>query len=117
MKALSVRQPFALLIVAGIKDIENRSWPTKYRGRILIHAAKKVDTEAMKKFDMLQYMTDAINHYRGGIIGEVEIVDCVEESNSPWFENGCYGFVLKNAKKREFIPLRGKLGIFDVDIV
>lgn len=36
---LSVRQPFAHLIVAGVKDVENRDWPTSYRGTLLIHAA------------------------------------------------------------------------------
>lgn len=38
MKALSIRQPYAWLIVNGFKDIENRDWPTKFRGRVLIHA-------------------------------------------------------------------------------
>lgn len=40
MKALSVRQPYAWLIVNGIKDIENRTWRTGYRGPVLIHASK-----------------------------------------------------------------------------
>lgn len=40
MKALSIRQPWAWLIVNGFKDIENRSWDTKYRGLVLIHASK-----------------------------------------------------------------------------
>jgi hypothetical protein len=38
MKILSVRQPWASLIVNGFKDVENRTWPTRYRGRILVHA-------------------------------------------------------------------------------
>jgi len=127
MKALSIRQPHALLIVAGIKDIENRTWPTKYRGHLLIHASKKIDTEAMKRITakmskttmfspLIKWMTDGINHYRGGIIGEVELVDCVDKSDNPWCE-GPYGFVLKHAKHKVFTPLRGKLGIFEVDIV
>ena len=40
MKALSIRQPWAWLIVNGFKDIENRTWPTKFRGRVLVHASK-----------------------------------------------------------------------------
>ena len=43
MKAITIKQPWASLIVHGIKDIENRSWSTKFRGRVLIHAAGVVD--------------------------------------------------------------------------
>jgi ASCH domain len=43
MKALSVRQPWAWLIIAGHKDVENRSWTTTYRGPLLIHAARRPD--------------------------------------------------------------------------
>ncbi|HTV55212.1 MAG TPA: ASCH domain-containing protein, partial [Terriglobia bacterium] len=48
MKALSIRQPWAWLIVNGFKPIENRSWNTNFRGRILIHASLKVDREGEK---------------------------------------------------------------------
>lgn len=40
MLALSIRQPWAWLIINGGKDIENRDWPTKFRSRILVHAGK-----------------------------------------------------------------------------
>jgi hypothetical protein len=40
MKALSIRQPWAWLIVKGYKDIENRTWATKLRGRVFVHASK-----------------------------------------------------------------------------
>ncbi len=46
MQALSVRQPWAWLIVAGYKDVENRGWATKYRGRILIHAGRRAAEDA-----------------------------------------------------------------------
>jgi hypothetical protein len=117
MKAISIRQPWAALIVAGIKDIENRSWPTKYRGQLLIHASKKFDknwSHLSKKFSVPQFILAGIANYRGGIIGEIEIVDCVKESNSEWFE-GPYGFVLKNPKVLKFFPVNGKLGIFNMD--
>ena len=45
MKVLSVRQPWAWLIVAGHKDIENRKWYTNHRGPLLIHASKAMDPE------------------------------------------------------------------------
>ena len=40
MKAITIKQPWASLIAAGLKDIENRTWKTNFRGRVLIHAAK-----------------------------------------------------------------------------
>jgi hypothetical protein len=43
MKIISIRQPWASLIVSGIKDIENRTWPTRYRGPVLIHASQRAD--------------------------------------------------------------------------
>ena len=46
MKILSIRQPWAHLITQGSKDIENRSWPTKYRGAFLVHASLTVDKKA-----------------------------------------------------------------------
>jgi hypothetical protein len=101
MKTLTIKQPWAALIVHGIKDIENRTWPTKFRGRILIHAgassvgslhevttaAQKVSfcdqaMGSMKAFDC-QNLSDA----RSAIIGSVEIVDCVENHPSVWAEN------------------------------
>lgn len=115
MKALSIRQPWASLIVDGFKDIENRSWPTKFRGKILVHASKKFDMEAAITLGLPCYMIDDMKLWVGGIIGEVEITDCVIGSNSDWFE-GPYGFVLKNAKRREFKPYKGKLGLFEVEL-
>ena len=50
MKALSLKQPFAELIVSGKKTIELRNWNTKFRGKFLIHASKIPDSEAMKRF-------------------------------------------------------------------
>ena len=45
MKALSIQQPWAFLIVNGLKDIENRDWSTTFRGLIYVHAGKTLDTE------------------------------------------------------------------------
>ena len=52
---------------------------------------------------------------RGGVIGSVEIADCVEESDSPWFF-GKYGFVLRDPKPLPFTPWKGQLGFFDVPL-
>ena len=48
MKALSLLQPWASLIAVGAKTIETRSWATKYRGLLAIHASKKITNEQLK---------------------------------------------------------------------
>ena len=118
--ALSIRQPWASLILKAGKDIENRCWPTKIRGRILIHAAKgctRVEMEDALDFAEAacgtRYRGDLKSIPRGGIIGSVEIVDCVTASASPWFV-GKFGFVLRNPQPLPFRPLRGQLGFFEV---
>ena len=119
MKALSVRQPWSWLIVNGHKPIENRSWRTNFRGRVLIHASLKLDYQAAtdtvaKVYDGLFELPPKEKIEVGGIVGAVDIVDCVDESDSPWFF-GDYGFVLKNPQPMPFYPCKGKLGFFNVD--
>lgn len=137
MKALSIRQPWAWLIVRPditdrqmraeyfandmIKSIENRDWPTKTRGRVLVHASKGM---TYREYADVQRFLESISSLniqlppaselqRGGIIGSVEIVDCVTQSDSDWFF-GRFGFVLSDAHPMPFIKCKGKLGFFDV---
>ena len=107
MIALSIRQPWCHRILREGKDIENRSWPTRVRGRVLIHAGKGVDADDRDDFD-------AETMPLGGIVGMMEILDCVTASNSTWFF-GPYGFVIGRRRRLPLIPCRGKLGFFDVD--
>ena len=58
MKVITIKQPFASLIVLGIKKYEFRTWKTKYRGDILIHAGKGVNKKAMEKFAYLNLSVD-----------------------------------------------------------
>lgn len=122
MKALAIRQPWAWCIIHGGKDIENRDWRTKYRGTVLVHASagmtRKEYEDAAYAAKMAQFDNGETQHVpafedlqRGGIIGQVDIVDCVEESTSPWFF-GKFGFVLQNAKPLPFRPVKGALGFF-----
>lgn len=100
MKALTIKQPYAHFVACGIKDIENRTWKTKYRGRILIHAG---GTMTKGGYDQL---TDIQKHvvrfckgdkgYLSAIIGCVEIVDCVKNHPSIWAEKGKWNWVLAN---------------------
>ncbi len=113
MKAISIQQPWAWLITHGHKDIENRTWPTRFRGRILIHAGKKFDEDGYYWIrDNFPDIDLPGNFDLGGIVGETTIVDCVKTFESRWFF-GLYGFVLKDSVPKEFIPARGQLGIFD----
>jgi len=119
MKALSVRQPYATLIctprednpLLGIKDIENRTTRTHFRGRIYIHASAKWHDRS-KSNDVRDLLTweqrRAIPHQTHGlfidqgvivkdheiplsaIIGEVEIIDCVVNHPSIWAEKDSF---------------------------
>lgn len=115
MKALSIRQPWAWLIVEGYKEVENRDWPTRFRGRFLIHAGKAFD-QAGYVFVRQQFPTILLpareEFDRGGIVGEATLLDCVTESPSPWFF-GRFGFVLAEAKALPFRPMPGKLSFFN----
>lgn len=133
MKAISIRQPWASLIIKAGKDIENRSWATRFRGRVLVHASKGMTRDEHE--DAIHFAVCAIKAdpknagaaktrtlrelgfafedlQRGGIIGSVEIVDCVADSTSPWFM-GEFGFVLRNPIALPFVPFKGQLGFFD----
>jgi hypothetical protein len=119
--ALSIRQPWAWLILNAGKDIENRSWPTKVRGRVLIHAGKGMTREEYEAAEDFYYgrlsgtlgIPAPHELQRGGIVGEVEITRCVADSESPWFV-GEFGFVLAHPKPLPFRACKGALGFFHV---
>lgn len=115
MKALSIRQPWAWLIVNGHKDIENRTWPTNYRGPILIHTGLKADRagyEYVRVYHPDIPMPAFTAFERGGVVGQTSIIDCLERSWSRWFE-GPWGFVLADSKPLPFQKGGGKLGFFE----
>ena len=123
VKIISVRQPWAWLIVAGHKDIENRTWRTSYRGRLLIHASLATEPE---DFPMQRQWIETCGLVipedlpRGAIVGAATLshVDCGNgyqgdglACSSPWFE-GPYGFHMADAVEfAEPMPWRGQLGI------
>lgn len=123
MKAISIRQPWAWLILHRGKDIENRVWQTHFRGPVLIHASAGCTLQEYQ--DAAEFVRREVHpgivlppfHSlpRGGIVGQVEITNCVELSCSPWFV-GPYGFMLANPKPLEFKPCRGMLKFFEVEI-
>jgi len=147
MKTLSVHQPYATLICAGVKDVENRSWKTDYRGPLLIHASqvsfawpdanylpetflkrcepwigkedltdlpddlrryheivlwtcKHYHVEYKHGMD-LEWLKDAVKEYGAAlpmfaIVGEVELVDIVKDSNSEFAEDGYFHWLVEN---------------------
>ena len=116
MKALSIRQPWAWLIANGYKDVENRSWPTRFRGPFLIHAGKRIDQEGLAWVRRTTWALSLPSQFEtGGIVGRAEIVDCVDAFDSFWFF-GPYGFVIENARPVRFVAVRGQLGFFSVSV-
>jgi hypothetical protein len=114
VKALSIMQPWAWLIVNGLKDIENRKWSTDVRGEFLVHAGKTYDDGAHIALRQLGVIVPRMELLeRGGIVGQARITGCVATSASRWFV-GPYGFVLADAKPLPFVPYRGMLGFFEV---
>jgi hypothetical protein len=113
MKTLSIQQPWAWAILHAGKDIENRNWYTNIRGRVLIHAGKRLDQEGLDYLRFAGIKTPPTFEL-GGIVGSVEIVDCVRKSDSKWFY-GLFGFVLKDPRPLPFMAVRGQLGFFEVN--
>jgi len=134
MKALSIRQPWAWLIIrpdvtdpperaalyksGQIKDVENRDWPTHFRGPVLIHASKGMTRDeygyCLRLSESLGVKLPPMDELeRGGIVGMATITDCVIHSNSPWFF-GRHGFLMRDAKVLPFTPFTGALGFFNV---
>lgn len=126
MKVLSIKEPWASLIINGYKEYEFRTWKTNYRGKILIHTSKNIEKENIKRFQKMN-----LKYKLGCIIGEAEIVDCVplteEFENSLVKENklvyggakdrGGYAWKLKNIKKLDTpIEINGHLGLWNYNM-
>lgn len=125
MKVLSIKEPWASLIINGYKDYEFRSWKTNYRGKILIHASKNVEKENIIRFKDLK-----LEYNLGFIIGAAEIVDCIPVTKE--FENKLinknelvygatrnrtgYAWKLENIKILDNpIKAKGHLGLWNLD--
>lgn len=124
MKALSIRQPWAWLIVNGHKDIENRTWSTNYRGHVLIHASKGMTRAEYEDVEDFLHFTPKLSHIRlpafedlqrGGIVGVAVVLDCVPDfrRSSPWHMPDQFGFAMSHACPLPFTPLKGALGFFE----
>jgi hypothetical protein len=93
---LTVQQPWASAILHARKDVENRSWSTNYRGRLWIHAGLKtarVDHDRWAAQHDLWVPEEPLP--RAVILGSVELVDVVRDSDSPWAIRGKYHWILR----------------------
>lgn len=118
MNCLSIRQPWAWAIIHAGKDIENRIWSTSFRGRFLVHASKNFDHVGYGFLVSNQHLfniqlPNSPDFLLGGIIGSVNLVNCVTSHLSPWFF-GPFGLVLDSPRMIDFIKLNGSLGFFDL---
>lgn len=126
MKALSIRQPWAWLIVNGYKDIENRNWDTKYRGQVLIHASSKRPTKSEVEsareilrqtagWEVAIRMPSAEHYELGGIVGVATITGTSRNAPSPWFF-GPVGLLITDAKPLQFLRMKGRLSFFHTGV-
>ena len=128
MKTITIKQPFATLIAKGYKQYEFRTWKTKYRGEILIHAGKGIDKKAMKRFEYLN-----IEYPSGCIIAKANLVDCIyitDEIGKELYEKNPlvykglinkenwdgYGFKLEDVCEIDPVYVNGKLSLWNYDI-
>ncbi len=120
MKTLSLKQPWAELILQGKKKIELRKWNTKFRGEFLIHASKIPDAKGMHGFGFRDLPC-------GFIIGSAKLVDVKKYRNSEEFKKdrdlhladeswGGYGFMLEDVKRIKEIPAKGNLNFWNFDL-
>jgi hypothetical protein len=136
VRILSLRQPWACLVVHFSKNIENRTWNTHFRGEFLIHAAKGM---THREFDEAYEFARSVlgearptrQHLRpmlqfGGIIGCARVVDVVAPNplgvvgwyppgvNHRWHMREQFGFVLADVTPLPFRPCKGALGFFEL---
>ena len=119
VRVLSIQQPWAWAIVEGYKRVENRTWTTKHRGAVLIHAGANVrgpeDFESLRRKHHLRAPSRS-EIDRGCIVGVAELIDVVTRKNAKrfgrWF-GGPYGLVLRNATAlRKPVKVKSQLGLY-----
>ena len=126
MKVITIKQPWATLIAKRYKEYEFRTWKTKYRGEILIHAGKGTDKEAMTRFEDLK-----LEYPEGCIIAKAKITDCIyvddnfrkrvipknpnvyKSLNRTEWEG--YGFKIEEVEEIRPIKINRKLSLWEYD--
>lgn len=119
MKALSVRQPWAWLIVNGHKDVENRTWHSPYIGLLLIHASKTCSAHDQANAEKVAGEHAGLDPTAqlGGIVGAAHMTGCGGDNLvvSSWNALGQWHFTLEDAvPAKTFVAWRGALGFFEI---
>lgn len=127
MKALSIRQPWVSAILELDKRVENRTWDTRVRGTVLLHAGSSWNSYRAGAQEEIARIVrhkvpelDRDKVLYGGIVGVVELYDVIEPGDNPpkdivkWWNPDEYGFLLRRVKAIPIIPCPGKLGFWDV---
>jgi ASCH domain. len=131
MKVVSLIQPWATLIALGEKSIETRSWATKYRGEIAIHASQTIDKTrfeqpTFKRLLKKHGITDISQIPTGVIVAVANLVDIKtteelkksisrQEKILGIYKKGRVGWMLDDIKATTPIPVRGKLGVWEYE--
>lgn len=128
MKALTLRQPWASLIVTGAKDVENRTWPYRmprdFPHHLAIHAAK-ADTDndptiPKRAWDALSDVIGGAAPPRGVLLGTVLVVGCHNAAEefvpcSRWADPACWHWTLADPQPlAEPVPYKGRQGLWNV---
>lgn len=113
MKGISLPQPWPELIQFHGCDVITKKKPTKYRGKVLIFSSSGRDRDAIKKYGNELFFIPGKN--KGGYIGIVEIYDCIPSITNEWYK-GSYGYLIKNFVEVDFVPAKGRGGVYNVDL-
>src|SRR5688572_5460847 len=109
MRLLSIQQPWAELILRGLKDVENRKWRTNHQGPLLIHASRTVDKAEVERHGL----PDDIR--RGAIVGVVNVRRCTKQRTSPCHKVGQWGWYLDQPRRfRTPVPFSAGVGLRQV---
>jgi hypothetical protein len=129
LHAISLKQPWAALVVARVKTVEVRTWPTRQRGQVLIHAARSADDRPQGWALVNTPELEALAALRGGVLGVVELTACLkyhtaeafaaaagQHRNAPsWFRPGLHGFVFQNPRPIAYHACPGRTLFFTVE--
>ena len=141
IKVLSIKEPHASLLLTPYKTIETRSWATKYRGEIYLHASSSksmppYNTDTKPMYDRVLKLYDKYEEEHGKKLGarfstiyaKATLVDCIEmtpeniaalpqeEIDAGYYNPGRYMWVLKDVTPIDPIPAKGHLGIWHYEI-
>lgn len=141
VKVLSIRQPWAWLILNSLKDVENRTWTTDYRGTVYIHAGKSFDWGAIRWLfetsvaypSLVGVMWQVLSHFGldtsdastntpptrhreelGALVGKAILCDVTDDSDSVWAEPGCWHWLFRDPEAITPIPMPGRLGLYEI---